>query len=197
MKPIFRIIFKDIIQFLDSNLPSYLTYHNTEHTLYVLEKVIHIAHKEKVKTEDLELLKVAALFHDIGFTKTHLNHEEASCKIAKIQLKNYGYSSDKINKICGMIMATKIPQKPQNHLEEILADADLEYLATSQFWKISDLLYKEYKHFNTNLSIKEWNKIQIDFINQHKFHTTYCKHYKKFRKLRNLKKIDSQNSFNN
>ena len=30
--------------------------------------------------------------------------------------------------ICGIIMATKIPQRPKNYLEEIICDADLNYL---------------------------------------------------------------------
>ena len=34
-------------------------------------------------------------------------------------LPEYGYSTGQIDRICGMIMATQIPQTPHNKLEEI------------------------------------------------------------------------------
>lgn len=65
------------------------------------------------------------MYHDIGFIDTHLEHEEIGRAITISQLKNYGYSKAKIEAVCGMIRATKIPQNPKNHLEQIIADADL------------------------------------------------------------------------
>ena len=186
----FDVILKDVTCYLNENLPEYLTYHNTEHTLYVLEKAIHIANKEKVSSQELELIKIGALYHDIGFTKTHIDHEKVSCEIARIQLKNYNYSEEEINTICGMIMATKIPQKPKNLLEKIIADADLEYLATSSFWSTSKLLFQELRYLE-GLTREQWDQIQIKFIKDHKFHTSYCKQYKEFRKLRNLVLLES------
>ena len=192
MKKSVDIICKDVVHFLNENLPKHFTYHNTEHTLYVYEKVMHIANKEKVKSKDRALLKIAALYHDIGFTKSHLEHEKIGCEIAKKQLKNYGYSKEEIDTICGMIMATKIPQSPKNLLEQILADADLEYLATSKYLKNSIALYKELLHFNPDLSEDEWINIQIKFIKNHTYHTSYCKRYKTFRKNKNLAFLESK-----
>ena len=34
-------------------------------------------------------------------------------------------------------MATKIPQKPQNHYEEVLSDADLDYLGRDDFLRLA------------------------------------------------------------
>jgi uncharacterized protein len=193
MKTDFNIIHKEVVSFLNKNCPDFLTYHNTAHTLYVLDKSIAIATKEKVGNNDLNLVKVAALYHDIGFTKTHIEHEKEGCKIAERQLKKYGYSAKDIQTVCGIIMATKIPQNPHTLLEQIVADADLEYLATAHFWPISELLYKELKHYNSALTSAEWNRIQIDFIKKHQFHTPYCKRYKKFRKFKNLARLEAQN----
>ena len=192
MKTNFDTIYSDVITLLNSQLPKYLLYHDTEHTLYVLDRTVYIAKKEKVNSRDLELIKLAALYHDIGFITTVEGHEEESCKMAKKNLKAYGYSKSDIDIVCETIMATKIPQKPTNELGKILADADLEYLATKHFESISELLYKELKHFNPKLTKKEWNNIQIDFIENHRYHTTYCKHYKSFRKLKNLKQLKSK-----
>ena len=192
MKTPFKVILKEVTCFLNENLPKHLTYHNTTHTLYVLDKAIHIAIKEKVNDKELQLIKIAALYHDIGFTVSHIEHELEGCKIARNQLQDYKYSKTDIEIICGMIMATKIPQNPQNHLEQILADADLEYLATSRFEPVSELLYKELKHFNEDLTRGQWIQLQIDFISNHQYHTKYCKHYKSFRKHNNLKTLESK-----
>lgn len=182
----FEDIYNHVIRKLDAKLPDYLSYHCTAHTLYVLERSIYIAHKEKVGKKHMFVLKVAALFHDIGFINTYDNHEEEGCKIARKDLTKFNVSKSDIEKICGLIKATKIPQRPLNHLEEILADADLEYLATNQFYAIGDTLYKELKHFNPKLSMKKWNQIQITFLDDHHYHTAYCRRYKEFRKRRNL-----------
>ena len=48
--------------------------------------------------------------------------------MAKEELPKFGLSEKDIELICGMIMATKIPQNPKTKLEKIIADADLEYL---------------------------------------------------------------------
>lgn len=57
----------------------------------------------------------------------HAGHEFEGCLIARTALPGFGYTGEDIM-ICGMIMATKIPQSPTNILEEIICDADLDYL---------------------------------------------------------------------
>lgn len=55
-----------------------------------------------------------------------------------------------------MIMATKIPQSPKNKLEEIIADADLEYLGTDEAAKKADDFFKELHHLHPSLTKEEW-----------------------------------------
>ncbi len=191
MQEHFINIKKHIHSVLSSKLPEYLTYHSVEHTKYVLEKVIYIASKEGVKGHDLFLLKIAALYHDVGFIKTHIDHENIGCDIARTELPKFGISKDDIEVICGMIMATKIPQQPKTNLEAILADADLEYLGTKHFKTVSELLFQELKHYNPKLTRNEWNAIQMNFIKNHNYHTKFCKHYKSFRKLKHLKELQN------
>ncbi|WP_250435770.1 HD domain-containing protein [Hanstruepera flava] len=185
----FQEIYNEAIDLLAENLPEHLYYHSLEHTLYVFDRTIHIAKKEGVSKDNLLLLKIAALYHDMGFINTQAEHERESCKIAKANLKKHKLSSAEIDTICGMIMATKIPQNPQNHLEAILADADLEYLGTTRFKEASNRLYKELKHTNPALSKKEWNAIQKTFLTNHHYHTDFCKRYKTHRKLKNMEML--------
>jgi len=188
----FDTIFNYVTALLAKELPKYLTYHNLNHTLYVIDKAEYIALKEKVPQKDVLLIKIAALYHDVGFIKTRDGHELESCRIARKQLRSFGYKAEDIEVICNTIMATKIPQRPTSHLGQILADADLEYLATNKFSPISELLYKELKHFNNDLTRSQWNQMQIHFISKHNYHTKYCQRYKSFRKDRNLQKLKSE-----
>jgi len=149
-----------IIHKLKQELHLYYRYHSVDHILRVLEKATLIASYQKVSKKDTKLIQIAALFHDAGFIKSHQNHEEISCEIAQEYLANYAMKAEEINKIAGMIMATKIPQTPHNYLDEILAYADLEYLGTNDFERISGYLFLELKHLNPNLNEKNGTKFK-------------------------------------
>jgi uncharacterized protein len=75
-------------------------------------------------------------------------------------------------------MATKILQTPTNKLEEILADADLEYLGTDAAAEIAHKLFKELQSINPALTAKAYNTLQIFFLNSHHYFTNYCKENK-------------------
>lgn len=168
-------LYTDISQRLKDNLAPHLTYHCWEHTVYVIDRVEHIAHKEHCSEYNILLMKAAALFHDSGYMNHEVeDHEAESCRIAQELLPNYGFSSTEVAKITGMIMATKIPQQPKNKLEQIVADADLEYLGTENFIEIGTRLYHELKHYNPALTVQEWDDIQIKFLQSHHYHTDYC-----------------------
>ncbi|TVZ27630.1 uncharacterized protein JM83_2680 [Gillisia sp. Hel_I_86] len=185
----FLPIYTKVISNLEQNLPSWLHYHCPEHTKYVVDKVIYIAGKENVGGNDLFLLKVAALYHDIGFIIDREKHEELSCKIATKELKEFGLKPKEIEQICEMMKATEIPQKPTSHLAAILADADLEYIGTDDFLEWSEKLYQELLYYQPDLSEDKWNEIQYNFMSKHDYHTTYCKQNREPKKLKNLKLI--------
>lgn len=162
---------KTILKNLKDNLPKHLSYHSVMHVKDVIDSVEKIAKSEGVNQEDLILLKAAALFHDTGFLYGAKDHEEKSCEIAQEYLPNYGYSQSQIDKIKGMIMATKIPQSPNNHLEQILADADLDYLGRDDFFTIGDKLFDELTMFGIVNSERDWNLLQEKFLENHHFFT--------------------------
>jgi len=177
-----------ILNKLETELPSHLTYHNTTHILDVFEAAIRYAELEAISQEDTILLKTASLFHDSGFIVQAENHEQISCDIVQQYLPDFDYSAQQIDKIKGMIMATKIPQTPLNHLEQIMADADLDYLGRDDFEVISDRLFQELKIPDRN----QWNKIQIAFFEKHAYFTASAKRLRDAKKQENLDKIKAQ-----
>ena len=178
-----------ILDKLEKELSSKLTYHGLHHTLDVLYITEDLCLNEKIDPYGSLLLKTAALFHDSGFTISNKNHEKLGCKIARKHLPTYGYSLGEIEKVCGMIMATKVPQQPQNYLEEIICDADLDYLGRDDFYDIGATLYEELKAYKVLETKEAWNKIQIDFLEAHTFFTDTNKRRRAKRKQQYLEEL--------
>lgn len=179
----------EVFRILETQLPPHLTYHSPDHTARVIEKATGIARHEQVHGHDLELIRVAALFHDIGFIQSQHHHEEISCEICTGYLKQHSFSSEDIQAVCGMILATKIPQQPKTLLEKIVADADLEYLGTADFHPISQRLYKEFRYYDPQLTLQHFNEVQVHFIRKHHYHTNYCKTHREAQKQAHLEEL--------
>jgi uncharacterized protein len=170
-----NVLFENIQNTFASKQPQFLTYHNWEHTCYVITKTEMIAHTEKITEKENTLLKTAALFHDIGYLNlVNMGHEEESITIAKQILPHFLYDLKEIDLVCDLIAATKISHRPKNILEKIIADADLEYLGTTNFNPFGDLLFLELQYFHPDLNRTKWNNIQIDFLEKHQYYTSYC-----------------------
>lgn len=178
-----------ILDKLESELSPRLTYHGIHHTLDVLQVATELCKLEDVSAYDTMLLKTAALFHDSGFTINNKNHEELGCQLASAHLPRFGFSETEITRIHGMIMATKIPQNPQNALEEILCDADLDYLGRDDFFSIGGTLFSELKAYNVLQTDQEWNRLQVAFLESHTFFTATNKQRRAERKAGYLKEL--------
>jgi uncharacterized membrane-anchored protein YitT (DUF2179 family)/predicted metal-dependent HD superfamily phosphohydrolase len=167
----FETVKATILEKLQRELSSSLTYHTAEHTRSVITVAGELANAEGVSPANLLLIKTAALFHDIGFLRTYKKHEEASCDIARSSLATYGYSPEQVEKVCKLIMATKLPQHPTDQLEEVLCDADLHYVGSDGYQTISNQLFHEFKDQNLVSSKKEWYEKQFRFLTSHQFFT--------------------------
>lgn len=181
---------KFVLDLLGSRLSETLYYHGLHHTLDVESAVLVLAKEEGIEDEaSLKLLKTAALFHDCGFINTYKDHEEEGCRIARNQLPLFSYSKEQIDVICGMIMATKIPQNPRNHLEMVICDADLDYLGRDDFDPIAATLFKELEVRQLVTDINTWNQIQIKFLEAHRYHTNAAQQKREAIKQQHLNKL--------
>jgi uncharacterized membrane-anchored protein YitT (DUF2179 family)/predicted metal-dependent HD superfamily phosphohydrolase len=156
---------------MEIGLPAYLTYHDASHTRSVIEFAEHLALSEGVSGDELLLLKTAALFHDAGYLQHHKEHEELSCMLARKQLLDYEYTPEEIERVCHMIMATKLHAKPIDLCEKILCDADLFYLGTEQYDYYADRLFQELKKTGVVKTKVDWLLRQVEFLTSHQYHT--------------------------
>ena len=178
-----------ILEMLKEKLPSNLYYHNYEHTLDVLEATERIAKAENASYEEIQLLKTAAVFHDVGYIYSRENHEQKSCMIAKEMLSSNGIENDVVEKVCELILATKVPHKPKDKLSEIICDADLDYLGRDDYFPISQNLFKEFKNFGIVKDENDWKHLQVKFLESHHYFTKTAINTRKNKKEEHLRKI--------
>lgn len=180
-----------VLDKLEKELPDYLFYHNVKHTVDVVTEVELIGWGEGCSDEEILLLKTAGLFHDAGHTIAYDNHEFYGTEIAKEMLPKFNYSPEQIERICSIIMATKLPPKPTNLLENIICDSDLDYLGRSDFIPVSNTLYEELKAQNKMGSLNDWNKIQVKFISGHQYFTATARSLREVNKQLQIERIQS------
>ena len=197
MPDLFTSIKEPILSRLEKELDPRLGYHDILHTRDVVKQAEQIAKQEGVNDEhELLLLKTAAAYHDSGFLFVYKGHEEKSCEIALEDLKNV-FSEPDIKKIFGMIMATKIPQSTNTLLEQIICDADLDYLGRNDFEPISGNLYKEFITFKIIPEDCIWDHLQIKFFESHHYFTKTAIEKRNDIKLKHLAILKERSNWKN
>lgn len=181
-----------LIQKLEAGLPAYLSYHSAGHTKSVIEAAEHLATVENISGDDLILLKTAALFHDAGYLQHHDNHEDFSCRIARKHLPDFGYTPEQTETVCRMIVATKLPQSPHDHLAQLLCDADLYYLGSEHYTAEAEKLFVEYKKFGIVKIKAEWELRQVEFLSTHHYFTQAAIKERELQKQQNLHQLKTK-----
>jgi predicted metal-dependent HD superfamily phosphohydrolase len=175
-----------------------LPFHSVKHTLEVFENVQKIGEFEEINNSDLEILKIAALFHDTGLSAAYSGHEDISANNAILFLSFLNYPQNKINAVLKCIDATKMPQRPVSLLEKIICDADLFHLSNSGFITKNKLLRLEWQvYLNWIFSDDEWIVLNSNFLKSHSYHTSFGKSHLEEGKNKNLLLFENGSVFVN
>jgi len=169
-----RLLVTDL---LSNKLSKNIKFHTLIHTQEVVAACEKLGEYYHLPEDDRFALSMAAWFHDTGYTSGEpKDHESRSVQIATDFLKTNAATDELIAKITGCINATRLPQSPENLLQEIICDADLFHLGTDGFDEKNRLLREELNGFGTNnVSKKDWRKINIRFLQRHEYFTSYGK----------------------
>ena len=178
-----ELVYKDLSNKLDSKYH----YHNLHHTKRVINSAEEIGNHYNLSRDDWRDLLTACLLHDYGFIKSHIDHEEIGAQISKEILPGYYFSDDHIESISSLILITKVAEKPSNLLESIIRDADLEYIGSDDFQKISEYLKKEWLECGVVDNENQFYKIQYEFLLSHNFYTAYMQEKGRDQKIKNIK----------
>ena len=171
-QPDFEAATRHALERLERELSPVYVYHSLAHTRdEVVPAAERLAGLEGVSNEALLLLRTAAYYHDIGLLRQRVNHEAAGVQIATAALPRFGYSPAQIQAIGGMIMATRLPQRPRSALEGLLADADLDVLGRTDFMHRNQTLRAEIAAFGAPIGDTQWYGQQLRFIQTHRYWT--------------------------
>lgn len=163
---------KDILNRLKSMLPEELVYHDINHTLNVEKAALRLAKLEGVSDYETMLLQTAIYYHDAGFLVQYNDNEEYAIKMANNILPYFGYNEEEIKIIVEIIEVTKAGKKPQTVLQQIMCDADHDYLGRADYYQVVKKLREELENQEIFMSEKEWIDFQLKYLeNKHEFFT--------------------------
>jgi len=170
-----------------------LVYHNLGHTEEVVKATIQIANHYQLNDKDFFIVTTGAWFHDTGYFEDIYNHEQKSADLAVAFLKQKDVPAAIRDSVMQVILATKMPQRPTNLLEDILCDGDLFHLGTAEFRDKRKLMHKEVELlYQKDLGKNEWRKKDIEFLESQQYHTDYCALLLNDQKLKNIEKLKAK-----
>ena len=152
--------------------------------------LVRLARLSNIAEHDLHLLEVAAAFHDLGQSVTSLGHEQIGIEMMSEALPRFGFSTADIERVTGMILATRLPQSPQNEEQALLADADLDSLGREDFMASSKALWQERLACGMDISWQAWLEGQLNFLQSHHYFTPAAQALRQDGKLKNIELLE-------
>lgn len=188
MIPDFEKASRYVFARLSQELSPHLTYHSLSHTKDdVLPAAARLGRSSALDAEDRLLLETAALYHDTGFLLSYQDHERYSIRIARETMPQFAYSAAQIETVVGLIAATRMPQRPNGLLQQLLCDADLDLLGRDDFLPLNRKLLQEISHFTDRPVIEhDWLVAQTSFLVDHNFFTPAARTLRAEGKKRNI-----------
>lgn len=166
---------KHVSELLKMHLPDGMYFHDLAHTLETTETAREIGRQCGLSPEELELLTLAALFHDTGYTQLYKDHELVSARMAREFFQKAGLSAQSLDTIEGCILATRMPQQPMTLLEEIICDSDMMNVASEHHFEKSEQLRREWSARQIHdFSDEGWCIMEVDFLTNHKFRSAWA-----------------------
>jgi len=188
-----------ITQFYEDLCDENYLYHNLGHVKKVVNVVEQLGKGCNLTGNEIEILKISAWFHDVGYLFSNENHEKKSASLAYSYLRIIKYPTKKIEQTISCIMATYLQREPSGLLEEIMRDADLSHLGSSDYFDYADKLYEEIKRTSSEpFEYKDWIISSVKFFEDHNYYTDYANKLFNDQKNENFKKLVllSQNKLN-
>lgn len=185
-------LISEILNKLKYELPANLHYHTAAHTDDVLQEALIYGMHDNLKERDLELLAVAAAYHDAGFLVGRGDTEiRASEMVRSAMYKADSYSTAEIELVYQMILDTQLireaeqlRQIPHTELSKYLLDADLSNFGREDFLDKLELVHKE-----VGVERKPFLVDTLQLMLGHEWYSTAAKKLRARKKKQNLAKL--------
>jgi predicted metal-dependent HD superfamily phosphohydrolase len=181
---------REVRRRLEHELPEHLHYHDAAHTLEeVVPTALALAAASGVAGLERDRLHAAALLHDLGFTRSHVEHERVGAELARDILPRFGFDDEDVAVIARLIEATCVREQPRTLSEAIIKDADLDVLGRDDFWQRNDALRRERAALGAHVDEATWLREQARFIREHSYHCQAARSRRDEGKRRNEREI--------
>lgn len=189
---IYKQVQEYVVNLFEANKRQKLSYHNLEHTEETVKRAEEIAAHYKLSEKEMLAVYIAAWFHDTGriFTGPE-NHEEKSVELMKAFMEINCPDAELIQTVQGCILATKRSVIPTTLLQQILTDADTYHLGTKEFKRTNKQVRKEFS-MDGEISKGEFDIKTLEFLESHKYYTTYAVELLNKGKEENMEKLRSK-----
>lgn len=182
---------QDVITFFREHEKDALPYHNLEHTQTVVSWASQMGRHYQLNERDFFVVVAAAWFHDVGYYVTPgEGHELRGCERAAFFLGTKTVPEELVKDIHGCILATRMPQRPLNLLEEIVCDADLFHLGTDEFSEVNKKVREETEQL-TGKKVEKgvWRESTIALLEKHEYKTEYARDLLNEGKRKNIERL--------
>lgn len=155
-----------------TQLDDQICYHDLEHTLRVKSAIEELSEAAQLQNDQREILELAALFHDTGFTRTYRGHEQESIRIAKEFLTKKQYPAEKLEQVLACIEVTEVNKMAENKMEMLMKDADLSNLGQPDYFDYLKKLRCEWELIlHEKHTDAEWYRLNHQFLKSHRYFT--------------------------
>ena len=179
-----------VYNLLKERLPDSVLFHNYRLTVDVANAARKIGARTGLDDEDLELVVLAAWFHNTGFTEGTNGHVESSVRIAAGFLEAHEVGDEAIARVANLIRVSHSDAEPQDDAERVMQDAARSYLGRKKFFLYSDRLRQEKQMTGEGeYDDQEWAEYQMHELGGPPFQTKYARKKYEDRRQRNLKQV--------
>jgi len=172
------------------SLKSDFKYHSCDHTLDVVHEALLFSLQDRLDDRKIELLIIAAVYHDSGFLIDSNDNEQIGAALAARAMVD-SYTVEEIEEVRVAILDTVIvregnstKQKPVSQLGRYLCDADTSNLGRADFLDKAELVRLE-----KNILAPKFCKMLPDFLAVHEWHTPAAKLFRTAGKLLNIARL--------
>ena len=179
-----------VYELLRERLPETVLFHNYRYTVDVANSVRQIGQKAGLEDDELQLVILAAWFHNTGFTEGTEGHVDASVRIAAGFLEAHEVGDEDIATVASLIRVAHSEDEPETEAERVMQDAARAYLGRKKFFLYSDRLREEKRLLGeADYDDREWAEQQLKELTGVPFRTKYAKKKYGERRRQNLKQV--------
>jgi len=207
-------VVQEAILFIESKLPKkypelagkfkeVLPYHGISHAKEVIRQAIYFALADGSFSErELELLGIAAAFHDAGYAVQYDRNEVFGADMAEDSMKKSGqYGESEIEVVKKAVLSTMVEFEPvfkqliqEERIGRILADADTSNFGRENFFDRNKRVFQELEALgkikDTDEGKLKFKEFVVHMLHTHKWNTEIAKNLREEQKQKNIQILE-------